>query len=167
MSERLTDVVQGTARRISRRGLTILGIALLLTACQPKASAGHSQIVDGVRFEYGLASSAQVAEHPPRHVEGAMHGGATRPTNVYHVTLALFDAANGSRIDDATVFLRVAGPGHRHRFTIPLEPMPVASAMTYGGYVVLPKPATYRFTFQARRPSRQSTRASFQVERPS
>lgn len=151
-----------------RRAFLIGGAAaaLALGGCQAKPNTGQSAVSDGMRFEYGLAPAAQVAEHPPTHTEGEMHGGPLNAPGAYHVTLALFDAKSGARITDATASLNVTGPGHPGVVRVQLEPMTVASDVTYGGYVALPHAnATYRLTFNARRPS-GSAWAVFETQPP-
>jgi hypothetical protein len=147
------------------RWLVAAGLALALAGCQPKPHTGQSAVEDGVRFEYGLVPASQVAEHPNGHPEGEMHGGPSQAPDAYHVTLALFDAKSGARITDATANVEVSGPGHPGRLSVELEPMTVASDLTYGGYVSLPQAASYRFTFVAKRTS-GSARAVFVAERP-
>ncbi len=139
--------------------------ALALSGCQPKANTGQSAVDNGIRFESGLAPASQVAEHPAGHPESEMHGGPSQAPNAYHVTLALFDAKSGARISDATASVDVSGPGHPGRMRVALDPMTVNSDVTYGGYVSLPSAATYKFAFQAQRPS-GSARAIFVAQRP-
>src|SRR6266540_2915938 len=128
-------------------------VALALVGCQAKPNTGQSAVENGIRFEYGLAPAAQVAEHPAVHAEGEMHGGPSQAPDAYHVTLALFDAMSGARITDATAAVAVSGPGHPGHVSVSLEPMTVASDVTYGGYVTLPQAASYRLTFSVKRPA--------------
>jgi hypothetical protein len=147
----------------------VVASAVSLAACQPKAVEATSQVADGVRFEYGLASSAQVAGHPTDHPEASMHGGPLQGPDAYHITLALFDARSGSRIPDAQVTYEISGPGHPGVGDRPMQPMTINADVTYGAYEVLPAAhAKYRIVFTAKRygPPPTSARAAFLVERP-
>ena len=148
--------------------VTVLAVVAGLAACQPKAVEGSSQVADGVRFEYGLAPSQQVAAHAPGHTEAAMHGGPLQAPNAYHITLALFDAKAGTRIKDAQVTYEISGPGHPGVGAMPMDPMTINGDVTYGAYEVLPTDATYRVTFTAKRygPPSTTARAAFLIERP-
>ncbi len=74
-----------------------------------------------------------------------MHGGVPEAPHVHHVMVALFDAATGQRVTDATVYARVLRPkspssGPRKKR---LEPMYVAGTTTYGDYFVFGATGTY------------------------
>lgn len=75
----------------------------------------------------------------------------------------MFDAATGTRVTDATVTVTVHGlkrhPGEHLR----LEPMTVAGAAAYGGFVTLPARDFYRISVEARRPG--ATPRSWQSSR--
>lgn len=133
------------SRRKTPAFLVGVGASLALAACQPKPVEGQSQVVEGLRFDYGVTDSGVVAAHAPDHVEAQMHGGAPEGTD--HVTLAVFDAKTGVRVDDATVMLNIKSPGHLGHGTKPLESMTVNGDTTYGGYVSLRHPGRYRLTF--------------------
>jgi hypothetical protein len=156
----------------NRRNLAVasaaLPLAALLAACQPKPVDGPSQVAGDMRFDYGLAPSAQVATHPTGHPEAAMHGGPLNAPHAYHVTLALFDAKTGARVTNANVTMGISGPGHPGVGATPMDPMTVNGAVTYGAYVTLPTEASYRLTFEARRygPPATSARAAFLAQRP-
>lgn len=159
-----------TTRQAFRAGATLLlgpAIVLALAACQPRASQASSQVADGLRFDYGVAPSEAVTQHPTDHPEATMHQGPL--PHSYHVTLALFDAKSGARIDDARVALDLSGPGHGPgRMTMPLDEMTINGAATYGGYVALPSAATYRMTFEVTRPGQghSPVKARFAYDRP-
>jgi hypothetical protein len=147
------------------RLLVGVAAATTLAACQPKAVEAQSQVVEGLRLEYGVAASSLVAAHPQDHPEPQMHGGPREGMD--HVTLAVFDTKTNARIDDATVMLNIKGPGHPGHGTMPLEPMTVNGDTTYGGYVSLRHPGRYRLTFHVARPGRQHdpSKAVFAYER--
>lgn len=55
---------------------------------------------------------AEIAKgQPSGHPEGAMHGGTPAGAHEYHVVIAIFDAASGTRISDASVRAKVSGLG--------------------------------------------------------
>jgi hypothetical protein len=124
-----------------RAAIAILSAALALAACQPKAVEGPSQVAGGLRFDYGLAPSAQVAEHPADLPEGTMHRGPLAGPHAYHITLALFDAKTGVRVTDAQVTYAISGPGHPGVGDMPMEPMTINGDVTYGAYEVFPTDA--------------------------
>ena len=159
---------------LSRNGLAAaalsLTVALALSGCERPASEDQSQVVDGLRFDYGVVQSETVRAHPSDHPERTMHQGPSASPDSYHVVLALFDAKSGARIKDADVSLELSGPGHGvSRVTIPLEPMAQVGDVTYGGYVSLPASAKYRLTFAvAHAGGRTGTvKARFLFEKPS
>ncbi len=156
------------ASRLRHKAPIILVAAvagLALAACQPKPVAGQSQVVEGLRLDYGVTGSSVVAAHAQDHSEAQMHGGAPEGTD--HVTLAVFDAKTNARVDDAIVMLNVNGPGHPGHGTMPLEPMTVNGDTTYGGYVSLRHPGRYRLTFHVARAGRRHdpVKAVFAYER--
>jgi hypothetical protein len=147
--------------------LAVSAFVVALAGCSPRGAEGPSQVVDGLEFDYGVIPSQTVQQHPSDHPEAGMHGGA--PQDSYHVTLAIFDAKSHTRIDDADVTLKLTGPGHGVGVvSMPLEPMAIAGAMTYGGYVSFPKAARYQLTFEAVHADRRDhpVQARFVYDRP-
>ena len=149
---------------------TGLILAIALCGCEQPASEGRSQVVDGLRLEYGVVRSETVLVHPLEHLERIMHHGVPTAPFTYHIVLAIFDATNGARIQDAGVSLEVFGPGYRPgRKVMPLESMAAVGDLTYGGYISLPESARYRLTFDiahaAGRPD--TVKALFLFDRPS
>jgi hypothetical protein len=158
-----------TSRRCKKPALAAaLLSSVVLAACQRHAVEGPSQIAGGIRFDYGLAPSAQVSQHPADHPEASMHGGPLVEPHAYHITLSLLDAKTGARITDAEVTYEISGPGHPGVGAMPMQPMTVNSAVTYGAYEVLPADAKYRITFTAKRygPPPTTAKAVFLVARP-
>lgn len=146
-----------------------LVVAIVLAGCGRAPSEAQSQVVDGLRFDYGVVPAETVSEHPSDHPERAMHEGVPTAPDTYHVVLAVFDAKTGERIKDADVSLELSGPGHGPgRVVMPLEPMPVVGDVTYGGYVSLPESAKYRLTFDAAHAGGRSgtVKAPFVFDRP-
>lgn len=159
---------------LPRRTLMLAAGALALAACQPRPVEGASQVVDGLKVEYGVIEGATAAQaHPGAHrAIGLTAPSATPrpppPKHAYHVTLAAFDAKTGARVDDAEVMLNIQGPGHPGHGSMRLDPMTIAGTSTYGGYVVLPQPGRYRLTFHIARPGQLNdpAKAVFAYERP-
>ncbi len=144
-------------------------IVVALSGCGRAPSQAQSQVVAGLKFDYGVVPGASVNEHPSDHPERTMHQGPPAAPYSFHVVLALFDAKSGARIKDADVSLELSGPGHGvGRVIIPLEPMAQVADTTFGGYVSLPASAKHRLTFDvAHAGGRSNTvEAPFIYERP-
>jgi hypothetical protein len=144
-------------------------VVIALYGCEQPESEGQSQVVDGLRFEYGVVRSDTVLTHPSDHPEGIMHQGVPTAPDSYHFVLAVFDAKTGSRIKDADASLELSGPGHPGHVIMPLELMAPVGDVTYGGYMSLPSAAKYRLTFDVAHAAgrRGLVKARFLFERPS
>lgn len=140
--------------------------AITLSACQPGASEGQSQTVDGFKLDYGVVPSTVVGQHPSGHPEAAMHQGP--PKDSYHITLAVSDAKTQARVEDAEVTVKVAGKGHPGHVALPMELMTIAGSPTYGRYVSLPSPGRYQLTFEVAPAGRRhdAVKAQFAYDRP-
>ena len=92
-----------------------LMIAITLSGCGRAPSEAQSQVVDGLKFDYGVVPAETVREHPSDHPEHAMHKSVPTAPDTYHIVLAVFDAKTGGRIKDADVSLELSGPGHGSR----------------------------------------------------
>jgi hypothetical protein len=138
----------------------------VLSACGPRASAGQSQVVEGLKLDYEIVAAQEVAAHSTDRAETTMHGGV--PTDPrYHVVLSVADARSGQRITDAQVSMEVFGPGHPGVNTSRMDPMTLNGQQTYGQYVVLPLEGTYQLKFEVRRPGQnRSMAARFVLRRP-
>jgi hypothetical protein len=138
-----------------------------LSACAPRASEGQSQVVEGLKLDYGLVADQVVAGHPADHPETTMHGGAPTDPHSYHVVLSVADARSGQRVTDAEVSMDLSGPGHPGVNTSPMDPMTVNGQQTYGHYVVLPSEGPYQLKFEVRRPGQHRPMAArFVLRRP-
>lgn len=137
------------------RTLSGLLIAILALACVPTyASAAdheHTKTASGLTVYLGMVPAQIVRGHPGRHPEAQAHGGTPRGEHVYHLIIAVFDAASGARVEDAKVSARVSSLGlsgpHRD-----LEPMKIAGTVTYGNYFNLPGRGRYRIDVAVERP---------------
>lgn len=143
--------------RVSRA--TCLCSALLITLALPMATvfadiANEKAVVEGMTFYLGIVPSELVLGHPQGHSEREMHGGPPAGAGEYHVMIAIFDAKTGKRITDAVVKASVEslGLGGQEK---PLEPMPIAGALTYGNYFRMAGTGPYTITLRVSRPGLQ------------
>ena len=144
-----------------------LGLAAALAACAPRAEGGQSQVVDGLKFDYGLVAESAPATPPAGHPDDAMHGDAPIQAHAYHVVLSVADAKTGQKVEAAEVAMGLSGPGHPGTNVAPMESMTVNGQISYGHYVVLPDPGRYQFDFQVRPAGRHTpVHARFSLERP-
>ena len=91
----------------------------------------------------GVLPAAMIQGHPKDHPEVTMHGAVPRGRDAYHVMAALFDAASGNRIENATVEARVTPLGLAG-VTRRLEAMQIAGTVTYGNYFTIRANEPYR-----------------------
>ena len=160
------------ARSFAARALLLGVVCGATAACDSPAIRDRSQVVKGIRIEYGVAApdaaaaapqSADAAAHsqplPPRHVG--------KPAELYHVTLTARDAQTNAPIEDAEVMLNIKGHGYPGHGSMPLRRIPHARTPTYGGYLAMSQPGRYRLTFHVARPDRKydPVRAVFSYER--
>lgn len=126
----------------SRRAITaLLGalcVAFLAGGAAHAADTDQSKTAGGVTVYLGVMPAEVVKGLPAgSSTERPMHGGVPKGPHEYHLVVAVFDAASGARISDATVTAEVSGlglSGSKQK----LEPMQIAGTTTYGGFVDLP-----------------------------
>lgn len=99
----------------------------------------------------GTLPAPLMRKHPSEHVERTMHGGPPVGSNEYHLVVAIFDTASGTRISDADVSATVSDLGHVSANQLKLEPMTINNAVTYGGFVALPARERATISIQVRR----------------
>lgn len=132
------------------------------------AGALHAQVpgqksADGLIVRIGIADAAQVAKHAAGHGEQRMHG-ATKESGSEHVVVSLADERSGRLVQDADVVIVVdrSGVDHVRRR---LEPMSMADAPSYGGWLDLRQPGPYRITVEISRPGvPRKTLARFEMK---
>jgi hypothetical protein len=107
-----------------------------------------SQTAGGVTVYLGVVPAAQVKGQET----AMMHGAAPKGPDAYHIVAAVFDAATGARISDATVTAKVSGLTLSGPET-QLEPMDIANTITYGGFVRLPGRDLYAIRLTIQRPA--------------
>ena len=95
------------------------------------------KIAGGLAVYIGVVPAEFVKGHPSQHAEKTMHGGAPKGAHEYHVVAAIFDAASGARVSDAAVTAQISGLGLSGAKK-KLDPMEIASTVTYGGFFDLP-----------------------------
>jgi hypothetical protein len=141
--------------RTSRRMLGIFGLfSLVLVSTPGQAGVVNGvQDIEGVKFYLGVVPAEIVLGHPAGHPESTMHGGTPGPSiHNMHLLVALFSDATGARIINATVIADIMERGGR-RWSVPLRPMTVNGALTFGGYTAFPKASDYTITVRVDRPS--------------
>ena len=138
--------MQGIVRRSISSGL--FAALLAVGACtQPSHQPSGAATSEGVSAYLGVVPSAVVrAEHLDRILHPSMAAGDT------HIVVALYDAASGTRIDNAAVEAVIQGERHRAQRTIRLEPMRIDSTVTFGGFVSLARNDRYHVDVLVRLP---------------
>lgn len=120
--------------RLSLKGLCLLAVPLALAAPADAGVVDGVRTVDGLTIYLGAVPAAVTRGHPPGHPERAMHGGIAKPgSHDVHLVVAVFNAANGQRVRNVAVTARIHA-GSKNRGTVPLSPMTINGALTYGGY---------------------------------
>ena len=113
------------------------------------ATAAQAGVVDGVKslggltVYLGVVPAAVVQRHPADHSEASMHGGVpSGKAHAKHLLVAVFDQRTGKRITNATVIAHILEDGGK-AWSVPLQPMTINGAVTYGGYTSLASAADY------------------------
>jgi hypothetical protein len=110
---------------------------LALSSRGSEAQDNLSRTGDGLTVYLGVVP-AETTKGPPSHTPAPeMHGGVPYGAHEYHFVAAVFDAASGARISDATVTAQVSGIGPSGTKKT-LEPMQIAGTTTYGNFFDLP-----------------------------
>jgi len=135
--------------RLSRKAtIALVAAAGVAIPCAAAAEPRNDFVrtVGGLTVYLGVMPAAIIKGHP------TMHGGPRKGPHEYHVVVAIFEAASGARISDATVSAKVSGLGLSGR-EIQLEPMAIADTITYGNFVHLPGADVYTIRLSIQRPS--------------
>jgi cytochrome c5 len=123
-----------------------------LVSSPASAATGRDfAVVNGTAVYFGVVSAEAIRDHPKEYPKN-VYGDAPSGPAQYYVTIALFDAPNGKRIDDAMVKARVsttmgAGPEKT------LEPITIANSRSYGSYFTMGSAGPYKITVHVSRPS--------------
>ncbi|HXZ49420.1 MAG TPA: hypothetical protein VEG27_10390 [Usitatibacter sp.] len=131
----------------------------LLAAGGAQAQVPGQKTVDGVVFDVGIASAAQISALPPGSLGAEAPGPSEKGKD--HLVVALSEAASGQRIVNARVTVNVARMG-MDGVRRTLERMDVAGATSWGGYFDLHTPGSYRIHLVAILPGRAPVVADFE-----
>lgn len=142
-----------------RTALALVGVAVTAGLTPGSAAAqgivdANSMVLDGVLAYLGVLPAAIVRGHPRHHAENAMHGGVPDGRHQYHILLALFEAASGTRIETAKVSVETMGLGHVGGTRLNLEAMMIADTVTWGTFAELPGRDSYQLSFDVLLPDR-------------
>lgn len=141
--------------------LATLVLATLATA-SVAAEPGQYRKVDGLALYLGVLPAELVRGHGSK--DEAMHGATPRGKHLYHIVVAVFDAASGQRVTDAEVTARVSGLGLAGREK-PLQKMEIADTVSFGNYFDLSGGGgPYRIDVRVRRPGAKVVSTDFQYE---
>ena len=122
----------------------IAAVVTLAAISSALAQTGSlTKTVGGITFYLGVMPAEIVRGHPSAHPESTMHGSPPKGSDSRHVVVALFDAKTGERIADASVFGRVEQVGLAAEQK-ELEPMQIASSLTYGNFYSMPGGGIYK-----------------------
>lgn len=142
---------------IARAAVALAAATLALSIPLQSASAGvvnGVQTVDDLTIYLGIVPAAVTRGHAPQHPERSMHGGVARPgLHEFHLLVAVFSRPTGQRITNATVTARLHGTGS-NRWTVPLTPMTINGALTFGGYTSLGTEEALMISVDVTRPGR-------------
>lgn len=117
-----------------RLGAIALALSSVATTSAVAGVVDARKTVDSTTVFLGVVPAAITRTHPSDHIERQMHGGAPdRSIHNIHVLVAVFDGNTGARVTNARVSARLAGDRGRG-WSLPLKPMTVNGAVTYGGY---------------------------------
>ena len=136
--------------------VTASAALLVLAAPAAPATAGlrqSSQTVDDLTVYLGIVPAAITRGHRSEHAGEAGAGTPLRSVHDVHVLAAIFSKNTGQRIRSASVSARFQGERGR-AWTIPLRPMTVNGALTYGGFTSMATNMTATVSIIVQRPSR-------------
>jgi hypothetical protein len=95
---------------------------------------------------------AEIVKGPSLHsAEQPMHGRIPHGAHEYHIVAAVFEAATGVRVSDASVTAQVSGLG-LSAFKTKLEAMEIAGTTSYGAFFNLPGRDFYSIRLAIERP---------------
>ena len=141
-----------------RAALSVLALAAVAV---PLARAQERVERDGLVLYWGLVPEAIVSQ---QHALSELHGG--RPAGggkVYHLVLALFDAATGRRIEDAVIRAQLSESGVVAEAPKYVPPMSVNGVESYGQLFGMVHDGPYRFRISIQVP-RQRRETEFVIQ---
>ena len=108
-------------------------LCLLIIGTAMAANSGEVKTSGGLTVYLGVVPAEIVKGLLPHSAERPMHSRVPRGPHEYHVVAAIFDAATGTRVSDASVSAQLSGiglSGGRKN----LEPMQISGTTTYGAF---------------------------------
>lgn len=140
--------------RLAARSLCLALASLALAGPAAAGVVNGVQTVNGLTVYLGVVPAAVTRAHAQGHVERTMHGGVAKPgLHDVHLLVAVFNQAGGERLKNVTVTARLHGTGN-NRWIVPLSPMTINGALTYGGYTSLGREEDIMISIDVRRPGR-------------
>ena len=97
--------------RKAATAITFSCLCLLVIGTAMAASSGKVKTSGGLTVYLGVVPAEIVKGPPPHSAERPMHGRIPRGPHEYHVVAAIFDAATGTRVSDASVSAQLSGIG--------------------------------------------------------
>ena len=137
--------------RKAATAITLGCLSLLVTGTAMAANSGEVKTSGGLTVYLGIVPAEIVKGPPPHSAERPMHGRVPRGPHEYHVVAAIFDAASGTRVSDASVSAQLFGvglSGERKN----LESMQLSGTTTYGAFFSLPGRDLYMIRLAIVRP---------------
>ena len=139
------------------RFLVTASVALLVLASPiAPATAGlrqSSQTVDDLTVYLGIVPAPITRGHRSEHAGEAGAAAPLRSIHDIHVIAAVFSKNSGERIRNVSVSAKFQGQRGR-AWTIPLRPMTVNGALTYGGFTFMGTNMNATVSIIVQRPSR-------------
>lgn len=113
------------------------GVLLAALAVPGSSAVGAShKTAGGLTVYLGVVPTAMIRGATREHLLTA-HGDVPSGPHAYHVMIALFDAASGKRIEDASEVTARVSSRRLTATTRRLEPMIIAGTVTYGNYFTM------------------------------
>ena len=137
--------------RKAATAITLGCSCLLVIGTAMAAKSGEVKTSGGLTVYLGVVPAEIVRGPSPHSAERLMHGRIPHGPHEYHVVAAIFDAATGTRVSDASVSAQLSGvglSGERKN----LEPMQLSGTITYGAFFSLPGRDLYTIRLAIMRP---------------
>jgi hypothetical protein len=150
--------------RKAATAITFSCLCLLVIGTAMAASSGEVKTSGGLTVYLGVVPAEIVKGPPPHSAERPMHGRIPRGPHEYHVVAAIFDAATGTRVSDASVSAQLSGVGLSGERK-DLQPMQLSGTTTYGAFFSLPGRDLYTIRLAIMRPgARQPITIDFRYD---
>lgn len=143
--------LQVLTRNLGLAFATLCLFAISSSGLAVAADEAPYKLAGGLAVYIGVVPAEIVKGHPSQHAEKTMHGRAPKGAHEYHVVAAIFDAASSARVSDASVTAQISGLGLSGTKK-KLDPMEIASTVTYGGFFDLPGRDLYTIGLTIERP---------------